>query len=158
MLDQIQLIISNLIMNKKFLLVIFIAIIFILASIYVYKTYVSSKLDSDYVDNKEFSTTTTSMNNSYDSVDLYFFGVPWCPHSKKAASIWEDIKIKYQDKKINDKKINFIQVDCDQDPELADKFKIEGYPTIKLIKDNQVIEYDAKPEKDTLMQFLNSTI
>lgn len=158
MLDQIQLIISNLIMNKKFLLVIFIAIIFILASIYVYKTYVSSKINPEYVDNKEFSTTTTSMNNAYDSVDLYFFGVPWCPHSKKATSIWEDIKIKYQDKKINDKNVNFIQVDCDQDPELADKFKIDGYPTIKLIKDNQVIEYDAKPEKDTLMQFLNSTI
>jgi hypothetical protein len=35
-----------------------------------------------------------------------------------------------------------------------DKYNIEGYPTIKLIKDNQVIEYDAKPTKLTMEQFL----
>jgi hypothetical protein len=41
---------------------------------------------------------------------------------------------------------------------LMNKFKVEGYPTIKLLKDGQVIEYDAKPSKDTLIQFLNTVL
>jgi thioredoxin-like negative regulator of GroEL len=49
-------------------------------------------------------------------------------------------------------------VDCEREPNVADKFKIEGYPTIKLVKDNQVIEYDAKPDKEHLVQFLNTVI
>jgi hypothetical protein len=39
-----------------------------------------------------------------------------------------------------------------------DQYKIEGYPTIKLLKDGQVIEYDAKPSKDTLEQFLKTVL
>ena len=37
-------------------------------------------------------------------------------------------------------------------------YKIEGYPTIKLVKDNQIIDYDAKPTKATLTQFLNTVV
>ena len=156
MLEQAQLFISNLILNKKFLLVLFIIFVFILASIYVYNTYVVAKIEPDYVPNKEF---TQGQNAAYDqSVDLYFFGVPWCPHSKKAQPVWNDLKTEYTDKKINEYRINFIEVDCDQDPKTADEFKISEFPTIKLIKNNQVIEYDAKPNKDTLKEFLNSML
>jgi len=38
------------------------------------------------------------------------------------------------------------------------KYSIEGYPTIKLLKDGQVIEYDAKPSKANLSQFLNTVL
>ena len=84
--------------------------------------------------------------------------MPWCPHSKNALPVWENLKSDYYDKKINGYKINFIDIDCDQDPETADKFKIEDYPTIKLVKNNQIIEFDAKPEKETLSEFLNSIL
>ena len=72
--------------------------------------------------------------------------------------IWEELSEEYQDKKINGYKMNFILVDGEADPETADKYNIKGYPTIKLMKDNQIIEYDAKPDRDTLLQFLNSTL
>ena len=42
--------------------------------------------------------------------------------------------------------------------ELLNRYKIEGYPTIKLLKDNQIIEFDAKPTKDNLEQFLNTAL
>jgi hypothetical protein len=38
------------------------------------------------------------------------------------------------------------------------KYKIEGYPTIKLLKGDQVIEYDAKPTKSTMEQFLHTVL
>jgi hypothetical protein len=41
---------------------------------------------------------------------------------------------------------------------MMDKYSVEGYPTIKLLKDGQVIEYDAKIDKKTLEQFLNTVL
>jgi thioredoxin-like negative regulator of GroEL len=63
-----------------------------------------------------------------------------------------------QDKKVNGRQITFIDVDCDADTATAETFEVKGYPTIKLVKDGQVIEYDAKPDKDTLMEFLQTTV
>jgi hypothetical protein len=39
-----------------------------------------------------------------------------------------------------------------------DQYTIEGFPTIKLLKDGQVIDFDAKPTKDSLTQFLNTVL
>ena len=60
--------------------------------------------------------------------------------------------------KINGYTINFIEVDCDANEALATKFKIEGYPTIKLMKGNQIIEFDAKPDETSLQQFLSNVL
>jgi thioredoxin-like negative regulator of GroEL len=61
-------------------------------------------------------------------------------------------------KTVNGIKINFFEVDCDSDPATAEKFNVKGYPTIKMLKGNQIIEYDAKPSKDTLTEFVNTTL
>ena len=55
-------------------------------------------------------------------------------------------------------KINCLEINCDEDESTADKYKVEAYPTIKLVKDGTVYEYDAKPNVDTLGQFLNSVL
>jgi hypothetical protein len=39
-----------------------------------------------------------------------------------------------------------------------DKFNVDGYPTIKLIKDRQLIDFDANPSKDNLISFLNNVL
>ena len=41
---------------------------------------------------------------------------------------------------------------------MVKQYNIEGYPTIKLLKDGQVIEFDAKPTQKTLDQFLNTVL
>ena len=40
----------------------------------------------------------------------------------------------------------------------GDKFKVTGYPTIKLIKDTQVIEYNAKVDRTSLDLFLKEMV
>ena len=83
----------------------------------------------------------------------------WCPHSKNAMPIWNELKEEYGGSNaFNGYKINFVEIDGEENPDLADKYKVEGYPTIKLLKGNQVIEYDAKPTKEHLKEFLNSTL
>jgi penicillin-binding protein-related factor A (putative recombinase) len=41
---------------------------------------------------------------------------------------------------------------------MATKYKIQGYPTIKLIYKGKVYDYDAKPTKENLIQFLETTV
>jgi protein-disulfide isomerase-like protein with CxxC motif len=56
----------------------------------------------------------------------------------------------------------FTEVNCTEESaeveHLMNKYNIEGFPTIKLLKDGQVVEYDAKPTKETLTQFLNTVL
>jgi len=65
-------------------------------------------------------------------------------------------------KVINGYRVQFTEVNCtDESPEvqeMVEKFNIEGYPTIKLIKGDQVIDFEAKPTKDTITQFLNTAM
>jgi len=142
--------------NKRFLMIAAITTIFIIIAIYTYKTYISPSSKTNYVANKEF--VNKGDENEIESADLYFFYTEWCPHCKTAKPIWKELQVDIGTDKINGKKIHFIAVDCDKDPSTAEKYKVEGYPTIKLVVGNQVIEYDAKPDFDTLKQFLNVSL
>jgi thiol-disulfide isomerase/thioredoxin len=153
MLDKVKKQFTALFSYKYFLLLLFITTIFIIASIYTYKRYVSPKIHPSYVANKEYIN-----DEPETAVDVYFFYTIWCPHCKKSMPIWKSFKDEIGENKVKGKRINFLEVDCDKDQELAEKFNISGYPTIKLVNGNQIVEYDAKPDKDTLMQFLNSSL
>ena len=135
--------------KNKFLIIFCIisAILLITIAYFVYKKDLFNKIRPDYVENKEF------INKRVDSVELLFFYTDWCPHCKTAKPIWNYLKDTTP--MINNVKINYIDVNCETETELAEKYNVDGYPTIKLIKDNQVIEYDAKPDKETLLVFLN---
>jgi len=154
MLDNIQSFLYNFITSTRFWIIIVLIFIFLIASLYVYKKYVSGVINNTTVPNIEFE----NKDDIKDKVELYIFTVEWCPHSKKAIPIWNELKEEYDGKSFNGYKIIFTQIDGEENTDLADKFKIEGYPTIKLVKGNQVIEYDAKPSIEHLKEFLNSTL
>ena len=123
-----------------------------------------------YINYKNASSTTYNANKEHNKkgadvskvAQMMLFYVDWCPHCKTAKPEWDDLKAEYEGKTINGYNIMFVEYNCTEDTtenvELMDKYKIEGYPTIKLIKDNEVIEYDAKPTKATMSQFLNSVL
>ena len=107
-------------------------------------------------------THINAEQDSGKSAELLFFFADWCPHCKTAKPIWNDLKSQYENKTINGYKVIFTEVNCSEETAEVDKmmnqYNVEGYPTIKLLKDGQVIEYDAKPSKDTLTQFLNTVL
>ena len=162
MLEDIQTGAYNLLTNTRFWMILIVIIFFLIVAAYVYNKYVTPMVNENYIINNEFPKKTDDEGGGDDptqkEVEIYFFSVGWCPHSKKAVPIWESLKEEYNDKTFNGYKINFIQIDGEENPELADKYKVEGYPTIKLIKGNQIIEYDAKPSVEHLKEFLNSTL
>lgn len=139
--------------SHKILLVLFLAALFIGVAFYIYSTYISPKINPDYVENKEILR-----EDPQNEAELYFFYTTWCPHCKAAKPEWEKIKKEYENKAFNNTNIIFREVDCDKEEKLADQFKVEGYPTIKMVKNGEVIEYDAKPKYDTLIEFLKSTL
>lgn len=154
---------KSMIFNKKFIIILFVVTVFLAVAFYVYNTYISPKIDPDYVPNKEF---TTKGEEEDISSDLYLFTAEWCPYSKKAKPIWNKLKKQYDGKSINHTNLRFIEVDGEKDEKTMENFeskflngkKIEGFPSIYMVKNDQVIEYEAKPNFEILKQFIESVL
>jgi thiol-disulfide isomerase/thioredoxin len=146
---------SNL--NTTTLIIICAVILFSIIAGFYYYYYMLPQMNAKYKPNSEHVPEGTS-----NTAELLFFYADWCPHCKTAKPIWNDLKTEYENKTINGYKVVFTEVNCSEETAEVDKmmnqYNVEGYPTIKLLKDGQVIEYDAKPSKDTLTQFLNTVL
>ena len=59
---------------------------------------------------------------------------------------------------VNNFKITLNKIDCDKYEKLADKYKIEAYPTIKLLYKGKVYNYEARPDKKRLVEFLETFV
>lgn len=140
------------------LIIILVVILLVSVGIYLVKSTFSNK--ASFSANREHNTET--LENSNKVANMLLFYVDWCPHCKTAKPEWEQMKQEYDGKQINGYTVVFTEYNCtNETPEIEDlmnKYKIDGYPTIKLVKDNQVIEYDAKPTKSTMTQFLNTVL
>lgn len=129
-----------------------ISIIFICISIYFYNHYIKPIINASYVSNKEYIEKEQS-----NEVTIYLFYTEWCPYCKKAKPEWDTFKEKVENTNYS-QTIIFREIDCDQEVNLAEKYNIEGYPTIKLIWRDNVYEYDAKPDHNRLIEFLEGSI
>lgn len=127
-------------------------------AVFYYYYYVSPNKSTYHANSEHLSSDADAKHTA----ELMFFYADWCPHCKAAKPIWNDLKVEYENKVVNGYKIIFTDMDCSEESseveKLMNQYNIEGYPTIKLIKDGQVIEYDAKPSKETLTKFLNTVL
>jgi thiol-disulfide isomerase/thioredoxin len=156
MLENISQNAYNLLTNSRFWMILLAVIFFLFLAGYVYTSYVSPMVNKDFIPNDEFPKNNDSVEG--EEVLIYMFTVTWCPHSKKAMPIWTELKEKYNNTKYNNHLLKFIEVDGEENVELADQYKIDSFPTIKMIKNGQVIEYDAKPTIEHLEEFLRTTL
>lgn len=147
---------------NKYKLYIAILVVFFGVAALCYIYIVRPQLSLNYKTNHEKMTNGQTTDSNNNAAELLFFYADWCPHCKTAKPIWNDMKNEYQNKKINGYNVIFTDVNCSEETTEVDQmmtqYNVEGYPTIKLLKDGQVIEYDAKPSKETLTQFLNTVL
>lgn len=145
--------------NNKFIIIAIFA--FIGLAVYLYFTYMAPKMKPAFKPNQQGDDDDDD-GSSNKTAEMLLFYVDWCPHCKTAKPAWNDLKSEYENKTINGYKVIFTDINCtDESAEvekMMDQYKIEGFPTIKLLKDGQVIEYDAKPTKETMEQFLNTVL
>jgi thiol-disulfide isomerase/thioredoxin len=134
-----------------------IAIVLCILSYFIWEKYLSNSIKHD--SNREHNEDKETADKI---AHLMLFYADWCPHCKTAKPEWNSLKEEYDGKNINGYIVVFEEYNCTDESseveELMNKYKIEGYPTIKLIKDNQVVEYDAKPTKSTMEQFLTTVL
>lgn len=145
--------------NTSTMVIIGAVILFSIVAVFYYFYVIAPSMNAKYKPNSE-RIPAGSMPSS--TAELLFFYADWCPHCKAAKPIWNEIKTEYENKTINGYSITFTEIDCSEEtPEvekLMNQYSVEGYPTIKLLKDGQIIEYDAKPSKETLTKFLNTVL
>lgn len=157
---------ANFKLDWKFFIIILSIAVLIGAIVYVYQNYVAPKLDPQYVANKEF---VNGSRNEGKIAHIYLFSTSWCPHCRnlKKEGIWDQFTRDNQGKTVNGYTLNIQEIDCSNDKdqevkETLDKFNVDGFPSIKLLKDgdqpSQAIDYDAKPQIDSLNQFVSTVL
>jgi thiol-disulfide isomerase/thioredoxin len=149
MFNQIFTSIKTAFSNHKLAIGICAVVFIVIGIVYYYKIVYPKYINKDYVDNREF----IPKDGGSGEATLYFFSTDWCPLSKKAEPEWKAFK-EDTGGSYDGVKLTFVEVDCDKNPELADKFNINGYPTIKLVYNDKIYEYDAKPDRNILAKFL----
>jgi|LauGreDrversion4_1035100.scaffolds.fasta_scaffold129113_2 thiol-disulfide isomerase/thioredoxin len=94
--------------------------------------------------------------------ELLFFYTDWCPHCTSAKPEWNAFKAQYKDVPVNGYILIFNDINCTKETSesesMMEKYKVEGYPTIKLLVNDRVIDFDAKPTKANLTQFVNTAL
>ena len=153
--------VKGILFNKKFIIILVVTAIFKGVAFWVYTTYIAPSISPDYVPNREFTDGEGS-----NTAELFMFSVDWCPYSKAAKPIWKKLTEKYQGQEVNGTLLEVKEIDGDKQAQELENFeskylngkKIEGYPSIYMVKDDKVVEYEAKPKLDTLKEFINSVL
>ena len=140
---------------KSIILLIIFIILFSIISYFIYSKFIKNKYS--HILNKEFNYTNTT--NSSNKVNLYYFYTEWCPYCKKANPVWDDF-CKEIDSKYNNTsyQFNYFKIDCEKNQKMAEKYKVEGYPTIKMEYNKTIYDYNAKPDKNNLLEFVKTVI
>lgn len=141
---------KSIISNRILIAVLF--VIFLIVGVVYYHKYIKPKFIKTYVDNREF-IEKNKLEQGDNVTILYYFYTDWCPLCKKAEPEWNAFK-EDTNGTFDGIAVKFIEVDCDKETDIADKFNITGYPTIKLEYKNKIYEYDAKPDRKILNKFL----
>jgi len=158
------------------ILAVIVFFIFVALGFYGYNKY--------YIPYSQKQTTADMANTSGRKkiVNIYFFYVDWCPHCKTAKPEWNTFKLRYNNTEKGGYMIKCYDINCTEDngtiditeipdeatglvqttptkiADLIRKFNIEAYPTLKLVKDDYTVDYDAKITGDNLDKFIESTI
>jgi thiol-disulfide isomerase/thioredoxin len=138
----------------KHILILILVIVFLLVGQYVYKRSTKSE---------NFDVANDISESRQPGAVIYFFHADWCPHCKKAQPEWESFKQSTDGKMINGYKVSCVNINCTNEDdsksnEYINKFNIDSYPTVKMVKDGKTIDFESRITTSSLDSFLNSML
>jgi len=143
--------------NKFYFWMGFFIILLLIVAGYAYQKYVKP------LPKKLIDGDIANANTRGTKTDIMFFYADWCPHCSTAKPIWNNFKENNDKKLIGNRMINCISVDCTDENNvesnrMISRYDIQGYPTIKMQKGEDVIAFDAKITKYSLNEFLKNMV
>lgn len=79
------------------------------------------------------------------------FYAPWCGHCKSLKPVWAEFATASKGK------VNVAKVDCTVDRDLATRFGIRGFPTIKLLRDGKMYDFNQRRTVNDFSTFAEKT-
>jgi len=129
-------------------------ILFGIAGYYAYHKFGTKK------QNKFANAANANRRNK--EVSVLFFHVDWCPHCKKALPEWNTFKSQKDGQEINGYVIKCVDMDCTNETSditrAINEYKIDSYPTVKMLRDGQIIEFDSKITNSSLNSFVETML
>lgn len=87
---------------------------------------------------------------------LVMFYAPWCTHCKQMKPSYFKAA---EHLKAGGYKCKLAMVDCTENPDIAEKYEIAGFPTIKLFQNGKVVsDYKGKRSMDDFVSFMKSVL
>jgi thioredoxin 1 len=71
-------------------------------------------------------------------IEVIKFGADWCAPCSAIAPTIAALKKKYDE--LEGSNISIMDIDIDENPELAEKYKIKNIPTIVFVKDGELFQ------------------
>ena len=91
---------------------------------------------------------------------LMFFWASWCPYCKQAWQPWKSLQqvIKNDNLTYGGKSVSFEDINAETNKGKAALYKINAYPTFKVVTDKKVYEMLGKPTVPNLREFLKKAL
>jgi len=141
---------------SMFISVIFLIIIFLIASVLLYRQFAKSNVSQT----KKFEDVANN-GSRMNEITVRMFHVDWCPHCKTSLPEWQAFCDQYDGTNVNGYRIvcdkNGDNCTSDKDAIIKgqlDTYKITSFPTVFAIKDDKRYDFDSKVTKGALDQFV----
>ncbi|CAF1054746.1 unnamed protein product [Rotaria sp. Silwood1] len=88
---------------------------------------------------------------------LIQFHAPWCGHCRKFEPVYEEIAKEVYDLSTSVdefKNVRIVRIDATVYTDVANRYDVRGYPTIKFIRGSQVFSYENERSKPAVLDFL----
>ncbi len=116
--------------GKGVVISVIVTILAVALGVVVYFTHKNKSNNKDHFEDYAPANLTPKENE----VVVALFSAGWCPHCQNYKPTWDKLKKSGDMTTSSGKRIRFVDVDCTKQahPE-AEKFKVEGYPTVVAI-------------------------
>ncbi|KFD54294.1 hypothetical protein M513_04836 [Trichuris suis] len=79
---------------------------------------------------------------------LVMLYAPWCGHCKRLLPTFDQVA-----RALSGSHVQVAKLDCTKYPSLANKLRVNGYPTIRLYRHGELFEYTGERTKEAIMDF-----